>query len=238
MQFEETKKIFSFKKYHFGSDAIWDNLNTDLRQQLLNSLRILKFRKKQIVFQENGIPMGLYFLKKGRVKKYKSGFNAKEQIFYIASEGELLGYHALLSHEFYPDTTETLEDCEIGFVPKDVFLKIYNSSDELKNQITKVMGHEYGVLINHITIMAQYNVRERLAIMLLLLKDKYKKKAGLPAEITISREDLANFVGTARENLIRILNEFKTDKIIKTQGRTIFVLKPKMLIQISNLSLL
>ena len=116
-------------------------------------------------------------------------------------------------------------------------MEIYNSSDEFKNQIIRIMGHEYGVLINHITIMAQYNARERLAIVLLLLKDKYKKNKGEQSEITISREDLANLVGTARENLIRILNEFKSDNIIETKGKLILILKPKDLVKISNLSL-
>ena len=237
MDFEEVKKVISFQKYHFGSDTLWDNLSNDLKQQLLESIRLLNFRKNQIVFQENGTPTGIYFLKEGKVKKYKQGLNGKEQIFYIASKGELLGYHALLSQEYYPDSSETLEASEIGFIPKDVFMKIYNSSNELKEQIAKIMGHEYGVLINHITIMAQYNVRERLAITLLLLKDKFKKEISQPAEIVLSREDLANYVGTARENLIRLLNELKTDKIIKTKGRTIFILKPYELIKISNLYL-
>lgn len=237
MNYEEVKKIVTFEKYHFGSDKIWNNLSTDLKKYFLESFRTLHLRKNQIVFQENGVPTGIYFLKKGKVKKYKNGLNGKEQIFYIGSENELLGYNALLCQEYYSDTVETLEDCEIGFIPKDVFMEIYNSSDEFKNQIIRIMGHEYGVLINHITIMAQYNARERLAIVLLLLKDKYKKNKGEQSEITISREDLANLVGTARENLIRILNEFKSDNIIETKGKLILILKPKDLVKISNLSL-
>lgn len=237
MNYEEIKKIVAFEKYHFGSDKIWNNLPTNLKNHFLESFRTLHLKKNQIIFQENGIPTGIYFLKKGKVKKYKSGLNGKEQIFYIGSENELLGYNALLCQEYYSDTVETLGPCEIGFIPKDVFIDIYNSSNELKNQIIRIMGHEYGVLINHITIIAQYSVRERVAIMLLLLKDKYKKEKGEQSEITLTREDLANFVGTARENLIRILNEFKNDNIIETKGRTILVLKPKDLIKISNLHL-
>lgn len=237
MKLEEIKKIISFSKYHFGSDILWGSLSSNLKQQLMDSLRVLRFRKNQIVFQENGVPTGLYFLQKGKVKKYKSGLNGKEQIFYIATQGELLGYHALLSQEYYSDTTETLEECEIGFIPKDVFLKIFETSNEFKEQIIRVMGHEYGVLINHITFMVQYNVRERLAITLLLLKDKYKDEANETSVINISREDLANFVGTARENLIRLLNEFKKESIVETKGRSIVILKAQELVKLSRLTI-
>lgn len=238
MEFNELKSIIAFDKYHFGSDEIWDNLSTTLKNELLNSFRVLNYRKGQIVYQENGHPTGLYFLKKGKVKKYKVGLMGKPQIYYIATHGELLGYHPLLSQEYYPNTTETLEPCEIGFIPKSVFEKLCVSSDEFKDQIIKVMSHEYAVLVNHIALMAQYNTRERLAFLLLLLKDKYKEEINTPAKIVLSREDLANFVGTARENLIRLLNELKTDKIIEVNGKAIYVLKPKELLRISNLSFL
>lgn len=238
MDFEEIKKIISFKKYHFGSDEIWDQINESTKNLLTTSLRVLTYPKKQIVFQENGVPTGVYFIKKGRVKKYKKGPEGKEQIFYIASEGEILGYHALLCSEFYSDTTETLETCEIGFIPKDVFLEIYNTHHDLKDQLVQIMGHEYGVLVNHITMMGQYNVKERLAIILLLLKDKYKDAPNIPADINVSREDLANFVGTARENLIRLLNEFKVSKLIATEGRNIRILNARELVQISKIALI
>ena len=231
---------FSFEKYNFGTESIWNNLSESTKNDFLNAIRILKIPKKQIIFQENGVPTGIYFLKKGKVKKYKRGLNGKPQIFYICSEGELFGFHALLSHEYYADSAETLEECEIGFIPNDVFKKLYEQSDEIKDQIIRIMGHEYGVLVNHITIMAQYNVRERLSIILLLLNDKYKKSESSTTkdEINISREDLANFVGTARENLIRQLNELKAEKIITTKGRSILIDKPQELIKLSKISLL
>ncbi|MEM9050892.1 MAG: helix-turn-helix domain-containing protein [Bacteroidota bacterium] len=53
-------------------------------------------------------------------------------------------------------------------------------------------------------------------------------------EINLTREDLANIVGTATESLIRLLNEFKKDELIETQGRKIRILDPKGLVQASE----
>ena len=49
----------------------------------------------------------------------------------------------------------------------------------------------------------------------------------------MSREDLASLVGTARENVVRVLSEFKVDKILETKGRKIIILNVTKLIKIA-----
>jgi len=43
----------------------------------------------------------------------------------------------------------------------------------------------------------------------------------MPVEINMTRDDLANLVGTARENVVRVLTEFKEKGIIETKGKKI-----------------
>jgi CRP-like cAMP-binding protein len=50
----------------------------------------------------------------------------------------------------------------------------------------------------------------------------------------MSREDLANLVGTTRENIVRILGEFKENGILETKGRKIIVRDVIALIKIAN----
>jgi CRP/FNR family transcriptional regulator len=82
------------------------------------------------------------------------------------------------------------------------------------------------------TQLAQQSVRQRLALTLLMLKDTYglEQQESGEVEINLSREDLANIVGTATESLIRLLNDFKREGFIETAGRKIRVLQPKSLI--------
>jgi len=69
-----------------------------------------------------------------------------------------------------------------------------------------------------------------------VLREKYKVnfKTGMPVEINMSRDDLASLVGTARENVVRVLTEFKDQGILITQGRKIIVHDVGALIQIAN----
>jgi CRP-like cAMP-binding protein len=99
------------------------------------------------------------------------------------------------------------------------------------------MSHEFGVLVNSITIFAQRTVRERLALSLLILRDKYRNEEqdGKPVELTLSRDDLAKMVGTARETLTRLLHEFKGESLIEISGRKIILKNPLDISKIANL---
>jgi CRP-like cAMP-binding protein len=72
-------------------------------------------------------------------------------------------------------------------------------------------------------------VRERLAFTMLILMDVFDQEP-----INLSREDLANFVGTATETLIRLLKDFKEEGIIEVQTRKIKVLDKQRLLHLSG----
>jgi len=85
-------------------------------------------------------------------------------------------------------------------------------------------------------MFAQKSVRERLALQLVVLREKYKVnfQPGMPVEINMSREDLASLVGTGRENVVRMLSEFKESGILETKGRKIIIKEVNQLIGIAN----
>ena len=195
-----------------------------------------KVKKGQTIFSEGTSPNGIFFLKSGKVKKYKTNRDGKEQIIYICSDGELLGYPALLSDEPYSDSAAALEDSIIGFISKNDFLYILEESKVLSKKLLINLSHEFGVLVNGIASFAHKTVRERLALSLLIMKDKYKPETedGKLVEINLSREDLANLVSVAVETLVRLLHDFKEEGLIETEGRKIRIIDTKKLIKVAN----
>lgn len=195
-----------------------------------------KYKKGQALFVEGSVPTGIFFLKQGKVKKFKSDRDGKEQIIYVCSSGELFGYPALLSGESYSDSASTLEESVIGFISKKYFEQVLETSTVFPNRLLKNLSHEFGVLENSIVTFAHKTVRERLALTLLILKEKYidKSNSDKPVEIILSREDLSNMVGTAVETLVRLLHEFKDEGLIETKGRMIRVKDVKNLIRVAN----
>ncbi len=226
---------FVTQNFRLKTDQIFEGLTPSEYNTLTGKGVTHLYRKGEIIFREAGIPTGIYYVKSGRVKKYKSTAKGGEQIFYICSEGELLGYHALLSEEYYPDSAATIEDSQITFIPKDTFLTVLRSSTALSNGLLKALGHEFSLFINSMTNLVTKTVRERLAFTLLILEEKFKLQDGSAGEINMSRGDLANMVGTAKETLVRLLREFKDAGYIAANGRGIRIINRSGIVSEANL---
>lgn len=228
--------IFPIEKWDFNSESILSDL-PPRDFALLTAHQIEQgYRKGEIIFREGAYSSGIYYMIAGKAKKYKIDKEGKEQIIYVANTGELIGYHAILSEDRYPDSAAALEESTIAFIPKEDFLKVLALSETLSKRLLKTLSHEFVVLINSLTLFGQRTVRERLALQLVVLREKYKVnfQPGMPVDINLSRDDLASLVGTVRENVVRILTEFKQAGILTTKGRKITVLEIKKLIEIAN----
>jgi CRP-like cAMP-binding protein len=230
------KGIFPIDKWDFKSESVLADLPLDDFELLTANKTEKTYKKGEVIFWEGAYPAGIFYVTDGKVKKYKLDNEGKEHIIYVANIGELLGYHAILSDDRYPDSAAAIEESKISFIPKDDFLATLGQSEILSRRLLKTLSHEFAVLANSLSMFAQKSVRERLALQLIVLREKYKVnfQAGMPVEINMSRDDLASLVGTARENVVRVLTEFKEDKILETKGRKIIVYDVTKLIKIAD----
>ncbi len=76
---------------------------------------------------------------------------------------------------------------------------------------------------NQLVNLAYSSVRKRVANALVTLYDRYNQNPDGKFNISISREDLANIVGTATESLIRTLSDFKEEKLIEVKSSNITI---------------
>lgn len=203
--------------------------------EVTGSKSIFTYKKGKILFSEGFWPQGVFCIEKGKVKVYKTGSDGKEMIVYICSGGDLLGYNALISDEPYSMAAEVIEDCVVCFIPKSDFQAGMDTSSQLRNSLLKLVCKQEGLLAGRITNLAQKTVRERLACTLMALRDIYIDEKGMIAEINLSREDLANMVGTATESLIRLLREFREEGLVEINGRRVKVLQEDVLSKIANM---
>lgn len=226
-----------FNQFDFQSDQLFGQLNSAEKKFVDKVMETLWIKKGSMLFYEGGIPTGVFQLKNGRAKKFKRGFSGEEQIFYIYTRGDVMGYHALLGEERYQDSCEALEDIEVNFIPRSNFLKLLNDVPRLKQAVIKNISHEFGVLANTIAVLAQKDQNTRLAIFLLLLENKFNQYTEGPSGIDLTRDDLANFIGTSSESLGRSLKQFKDIGIIEIEKRVIYIKNKAALLKFLKLDL-
>lgn len=181
------------------------------------------------------MPTGIFYIQTGKVKKYKVDNEGREQIIYIYNSGEFFGYTAILSEQAYGDTAVVIENSVISFIPKDDFFNVLNNSVVFSRLLLKCLSYEFSVMANLMAVLSQRTVRERVALSLLILHDKYKINDD-PKDvfITLSRGDLANMVGTVNETLARVLHDFKSENLIWMEGRKIQLMNFQQLTHIAN----
>jgi CRP/FNR family transcriptional regulator, polysaccharide utilization system transcription regulator len=219
---EYSKNVAGLNKF-FDEVQKFDDL-----KKLSNERRIRSYKKRENIYSEGSSPVFLYFLSKGKVKTYRSHEYGKELITTLYKEGDFFGYTALLEETPYAETAEALEDSEICLIPKeDFFSLMYGNINVMKSFVKLLSGniHEKeGQLVN----LAYSSVRKRVAEALVLLQNRYQT-GDKNFSISISREDLANIVGTATESLIRTLSDFKEEKIVEIKGSNITIINGEKL---------
>lgn len=182
-------------------------------------------KKNTILFKQGKYTNGVYILKKGKMKVYQANYDGSIQIMFIYSQGEVFGHRSIIAEENHRASVSALEDCELTFIDRKYFLELVKKSISLSNQLLVSLSHEFTILINRINVFAQRGIKERLALTLLILNEKYKDEHTLKgiSEIKLSRTDLSNYVGTSTENLARTLHLFKEKNLIRVQGKSIFI---------------
>jgi CRP/FNR family transcriptional regulator, polysaccharide utilization system transcription regulator len=179
------------------------------------------YKKGTIVYREGSRLTGFYCVTKGIVKVFKTGIDGKEQIIRFAKRGEIIAYRSLLSQELACTTAKIIDEAVLCHIPYQTLLFLIQSNWQFSHHMLQIVCRELREANDYITDIAQKSVRERLAEVLLLLKENFDLDHQNTLQISLTREELANMVGTATESVIRLLSEFRQDKLIELEGRRI-----------------
>ena len=195
----------------------------------------LFIKRGEVLFDEGNYINGVFCIKDGVCKVTKMSTNGRDQIVKLVKRGDLLGERSLISEEVANLKATAINDMEVCFIPKEEIIRDLKSNTSFTMSVLKEMADSLKEADNIIVDMAQKTVKQRLAETLLFLKKSYgSDNTEEPLKIELSREDIANIVGTATESAIRLLSLFKKEKLIHLKGKDIFILNSNKLQQIAE----
>jgi DNA-binding response OmpR family regulator len=203
-------------------------------ESLLEDKKIYTYKKKQILYLEGNEPYKLFFIKKGKVKTYRTSPNGKDFITGIHTAGEFFGYLPLIEGTGYQEVAETLEESDIVGIPKEEFLALLYQNPHVAKSLIKMLANNVTEKEKQLSDLAYNSLRKRTADSLLYLKNKYQKTKEEAASIQISRDDIANLVGASTESLIRTLSDFKSEQLIDIVDSRILILNESKLRHMRN----
>lgn len=204
-------------------DSIFCGLHEDTLHQIDRQKTVNVYQRGQNLFVEGNPPFGIYCITKGRVKLSKTTESGKEVLLRIAGPGEVIGHRSLFSESAYNASATALEDTSVCFVGKKTLQGLMSQEAGLTQNILTRMGEQMGQAEDRIVSLAKRNLRERLADTLLSLSETFgqPQEDGLHIDLKLTREELAGYVGSATENIIRHITEFKNEGLIKEESKRI-----------------
>lgn len=202
---------------------IKDVKNAGLISQLADQYDVENYTKKQTLYQESKRPKHLYYLVKGKVKGFKTHEDGKEYITDLFSDGDFIGYLALIEEINYNDSAVVLEDAEIMQIPKEDFLQMIYGNMDIAAKFIRIITQNVKEKEERLLSLAYSSLRKRVAKALIDINHKFNAE-NEKKSLEISREDFAHYVGTATESLIRTLSDFKGEKLIEIKEGKISII--------------
>jgi CheY-like chemotaxis protein len=195
------------------AEFIKDVKSSGLLQQLSEKYDMYSFEKRLTIYHEGKRPRFLYYLNKGKVKCMKVHEDGKEYITNLYNKGEFFGYTALIEDSLYDDTAVVLEEAEVLQIPKEEFLQMIYSDITIAGKFIHIITQNVKEKEERLLNLAYSSLRKRVAKALMDIVDKFKVTDTTKA-IEISREEIAQYIGTATESLNRTISDFKAEGLI------------------------
>lgn len=192
---------------------------------------VRKYRKNMIVFMEGEPGEALYFLLSGKVKISKLSSDGREQILHILQAGDIFAEVVLIDRGVYPATAEVIEEAQVAMLRNDDVENLIRSNPDIALKILKVMSKRLRQAQMQVRDLALKDTYGRLASMLLILARDHgcPCEGGTKIDLSLSRQELANLIGTSRETVTRILSDLKRSKVIDIDKQEIVIIDEQKL---------
>jgi CRP/FNR family transcriptional regulator, polysaccharide utilization system transcription regulator len=224
-----------FESQFRGENCIFNLLTPEEKAIIEKNHTLTRYKKNDYIFREGDLPIGMQYLKEGKIKLIKEGIGGREQIIRMITDDGLIGYRSLIAGEAHNGTAIAIDDSEVITIPPDILYNVLLRNYRFSLALLKDLAIELG-LSNYRTVsLTQKHIRGRLAESLILLKEKYGfEHDNKTLRVYLSREDLANLSNMTSSNAIRTLSTFAGEKVIAMDGRKIKILDLTMLEKISK----
>ncbi|MFZ5430983.1 MAG: Crp/Fnr family transcriptional regulator [Bacteroidota bacterium] len=217
----------------FGRDGglLFRKLSRPDLDQLVSSKYSVRFKPGETILKQNTISSNIVCFRKGIAKVYVEGINDKNLILKVIKDTGIITSGILINNSIRPYTVSAVTEVECCFISSDKIMELFSADRQFAISLIEhyhdMSNHMFNTLVN---LTVKY-MPGRVADTILYLKNDIFREN--PFMVPFSRQELAEMSAMTKESFVRILKEFKTSKLIKSDGKYIEILDEEALIEIS-----
>src|SRR5262249_47633470 len=199
--------------------TIFRRLSPDDRQRLAAVARVRSFEKGETIFSEGDESETLYTVVAGRVKVSKMTARGSDVILEIFGPGDPVGAVAVYESRAYPATAVALEPTRCVLIPRQTFFALLEAHPSMVRGLLIGLTHRLVELTNRLAELTGGRVEARLARFFLKMASEMgeQRSDGVFVPMVLSRQEIADMIGTTIETSIRTMSRWGKDDLVRTE---------------------
>jgi CRP-like cAMP-binding protein len=189
------------------------------------------YKRHEVICKQGAKVTHSIFLINGTAKLFIEGLNNRNVMLYILKPNNYIGLLSFFESSTYAYSVVALEDTQVCMVDLGFVKSLYMRNHDLLLKLNMAFGKSVQLIMNKIISLSQKQIRGRVAESILYLADLNK---GSVFHLNLTRKELGELSGISEENTVRIISEFKNEKIISVSGREITILDKHLLSRICD----
>lgn len=206
--------------------TVFDDVSDARLAQMAGETTISKLDRQALVWNEGDASRSLYLIVSGRVKLIKHSETGKDVIIEIFGPRDAIGEMSLLVGETYTTAAVCLSVTELLCVPRAQIIDLLSKVPGMALRSLRGMARRQRMLMQKIKELAAGGVEYRMAHLLLKLADRIGEEssdANITIPLVLSRQDIADLVGTTVETAIRVMSRWRKAGIVTNDKRGIII---------------
>ncbi len=174
------------------------------------------YDRGEYIFMEGQTREAVYFVERGLVKTFKVDSEGREHIVNILGVAQMFPHVGLFDDSPYPGTAEVISSATLLAVRSKPFEDLLLDNPLIMRKLMKVLGKKILQLQGKMHELAVYDTHDRVSALLHHFVEEHGQAQvdGIHLKLPVTHAEMAQMIGSSRESVNRIWNEFRRKGIV------------------------
>ncbi|MCB0211863.1 MAG: Crp/Fnr family transcriptional regulator [Anaerolineae bacterium] len=207
---------------------LFSALNDNDLNTIVNDLKLRTYRRDDIIFSQGDQSHEVYVVQKGKLRVFKVSPSGGETSINIFFPTDVVGEFAAVDNQPRSASAKAIGSCSLLVMPQTRFLHHLRTMPDLALSLAKLLTNKLRWTAAYAETIAQYDAAGRLLHILLSYNEQFgeEEEAGkrYVLNLALNQTDLASLIGTRREWVNRLLQEWRKRGLVEYDSGKIIIL--------------
>lgn len=215
-----------------GEYPLFLGLNEKELHPLLEGHKFKNIRHHEALYKMGDTAESFAIVLTGAFKLVRATPRGDDAIVYFATPGEVIGALVMLKQNaIFPVSAVALGASTVLVMPRSTYLQSWISNATVQTKLNGALYSRMSVLQEN-KANSTLSLQKRVASLLLSLLDKQPVSDAARLPIPLTRQEIADSVGSTVESVIRCMSDLSQQGMIQTEDKQIEILRADKIVDL------